>query len=427
MRSFIETSLLRFEAQTQRYSFHPLLKRYLHDLFINQETASGFLTQHAFYYLSKLDRLFDEDNGEDELKNLIPDTVEIASAWRFACDQGMSHKLFHSAKALQRFASLSMRYDLGDDLLTYGLSKTSEDNLNIKTVLQINLALFKWYKHDYEKAKELASQGLTQLDKSSISEDRQVSLKRLGLGVLQVCYGGTGELEQAFNVSKKIFDLVAKTQPDSPAYVNAIIDLVMSENDALGIANFARLEEAERLAREKNRYKLPDLLCLRGKLFIDNNTLNDAELSLEKAENEAKLLNLPRWILRAQMYKAELAIKKQEFEQAKSLCIALLAQSDEQTHLAITYETLQRLAIAEAKLENLECATHYFDEALSKVRKGDNISAYLSIQVSRFLSLFKEETEEAQKLRKELETNLHKIDFPDRLLFQQALESPSHQ
>jgi tetratricopeptide (TPR) repeat protein len=217
LRQLVEKSLLRFDAEKSRYGFHPLLDRYIKELFGAHSEKQRLEAAHARYYLALLDMVIDDQGNErgEVLPSLKLEVENIEKAWRYATDNGWVDELFRSSKSLQNFASLTAQYRFGDVLINYSLDKIPEDAVNLKTVLLANLSALKFWVGHYEEAIGLARSAYGLLEQAKVEPKRLLSITQLIFDVLQSSYSSLGSFEEALNLSRELSTIIYRQAPNT--------------------------------------------------------------------------------------------------------------------------------------------------------------------------------------------------------------------
>ncbi len=296
----------------------------------------------------------------------------------------------------------------------------------MQAVLYSNLSLFKYFGSDFDNAITLANKSLNLIDQSDLVEERRVSVSRLALGILKSCYSAFGEHEKCVEKAQQILSLVTKTQPNSSAHANALIELEIAEYDAYGIINLKRIDDAEQLASSVGIFYLPQILWVKSKALVLKGLFIEAQQILNESLTRSVGLGLTRWQFQCNLLQAELFYLTDKVEEAKQLCLDLYIQVRKEAHNNLIYRTLQLIAKIEQSLGNFEKAESYLVEALTYIIKKQNITGYLSIRVSQY-QLYQETNSKRidEQFQNELLIHIEKIDFADRSVLKNHQQSQS--
>jgi predicted ATPase len=296
LRSLVEKSLLRFETETTRYSFHPLLHQYARGLLERETQVHEVKTKHANFYFGLLDGLFDEEGNEETklLSQLRLELQNVESAWRYATDNKWYEQLFKSAKSLQRFGDLAAQYTVADILLSYSLETLASLPVTTKVALTCNLSAIKYHRGNYERAVELAKEALELLPTSNVEPERELSIKRLIFSTMQLSYSCLGQFEESLHVAYQTYEMLRERVPDTLAYAEALTHLAIAERDVLGRYEIDHLTEALMIAENKAKPSVPWILIQIANSFIRSGKLQEATEILLRSQTLAQEMALEK-------------------------------------------------------------------------------------------------------------------------------------
>lgn len=343
LKALVDKSLLDYQRELDRYSFHPLLRHFAAErLAEDPREQRRLLEKHAHYFLDKL-MLMTE--GLQELKNQAPRLLDaeadnLRAAWRCAV-QGLWHKrLLDAAHPLERFCDVSARYAEGAALLEMAENALDETNLKhaaARANLRASRAWLMVRLGQYQSAIELAKGALALSQSSGCKQGVRTSLNTLGAS-----YHSSG----MFNEAKACFEAILAMEP--PQTGNAANALGNLGNNARYLGNYAMAQEYFENARETfvSQDKQEKVIWVDnnfGLLLFDKGRFPEARTVFQKALVKVEKLGLHHWTAVLIVRLALAALEEGNILEAYELSLRGLKKARERNKRLLEAEALTLL------------------------------------------------------------------------------------
>jgi DNA-binding SARP family transcriptional activator/tetratricopeptide (TPR) repeat protein len=425
LRGLVEKSLIRFDHQTNRYDFHPLLFRYIQGLFQKREDKDMLGEAHARYYLALLDTVIDEEGNErgEVLPLLKLEMENIDKAWRYATDHSWFEELFRSSKALQNFASLTAQYRFGDVLIKYCLDKIPEDTVNLRAAFMANLSALKYWRGSYKESIKLAHSAYELLTQATIEPGRMLSITRLIFGVLSSGYSCIGNFAESLKISRKLVHLLRRKAPNTPAYCNALGNLAIHERDILGNYDPTPFYEALSIAETQVKVDVPWLLINLSESLLMANNFEKAEQTVLIAEELSEQMQLGHWLVMSQYRLAIIKLQQNEIWEAIQITLPLLEKVKKHNKPSLSAVIYQLAGNIEMARGSSQRAWDYYVKALNEANGISSITLINSIKISILEWSLSQKDRFALQLLRELRQETKRMYFHDQVRFSQVIRA----
>jgi predicted ATPase/DNA-binding SARP family transcriptional activator len=390
LRSLIEKSLVRYDFESERYSFHALVGQYVRELLEQgSEVALEVKTAHASYYLDKLDQLL-EVEGEAKahlMKLLGVELSNVEAAWLFAAGQGWWERLFVTCKALQQFGEMTARYSFTEGLLAKALGKCPEEKAACYTALGSNLALMKYRLGTYTEAIELTDTVIANLKKGVVeSKERALSIAQQAYITQSFSYSSLANFPKTIELTREVHDIFLREAPDTAAYAEALVNLAIAERNILGRYDlepyYKALEIFEARVQQDN---IAWVLVLMAMCLINRIEPQGVKPLLERANRISENLGLNHWLAMSKCCQAKTALIEGHFSDAETLTERLLIQverQDKSSMLAVVWRLRGEIEWSRPD-GTLELTLEYLESALGYAHKISDIALIQGILVDR--------------------------------------------
>jgi predicted ATPase len=390
LRTLIEKSLVRYDQETQCYSFHALIGQYVREVLAQDTDLSlEVKTAHANYYLEKLERL-PEIEGEEKqklLRFLSGEELNLRVAWLFALEQGWFERLYVTCKALQNFGNLSAEYTFSEALLAVALENCPQNQDAVYTALASNLGYIRYRLGKYREAIELASIAVAGLEKGVVtSQSRMVSLAEQAYTTLWASYSSLGEFPKAVKLAQTLHDLLLEQAPTSQHYAYALTNLAIVEGDILGRSSTAPYVKAlEIFEAHDNQTAIAWVLVSLADQLIREKQLAEAGLMLERAIRLARTYQLYHWLAMSQYHQTRIALYQQDYDAARKECERLLTQVTKQNKPSLLAIVLRLRGEIEYHHPegNSEEALAFLESGYSKAKQISDVALTNALLVDR--------------------------------------------
>jgi predicted ATPase/DNA-binding SARP family transcriptional activator len=390
LRSLIEKSLVRYDHDSERYSFHALIGQYVRDLLEEQpEIGLEVKTSYATYYLDKLDQLPDiEGEAKAHLIKLLGiELSNLEAAWLFALEHSWWERLYVTCKALQQFGEMTARYSFAEALLAKALGKCPDEKAACHTALASNLALIKYCLGAYTEAIELTDTAIANIKKGVIeSKERALSIAQQAYITQSSSYLGLADFSKTIMLAQEIHDILLKEAPNTSAYAYTLVNLAIFKDDILGHYNldsyYKALEIFEAKVQQDN---IAWVLVLIVMCLINRREPQGAKPLLERAIRISETLGLHHWLAMSKYCQAKIALVDGHFDDAETLIERLLVQVERQnkaTMLAIVWRLRGEIEWTRPD-GTLERALEYLESALNHAYKISDIALIQGILIDR--------------------------------------------
>lgn len=390
LRLLIEKSLLRYDQDTQRYSFHALIGQYVQDVLEQHpEVRLEVKTAHANYYLGRLEQL-PEIEGEQKrqlMKFLGAELTNVQVAWLFAVEQGWFERLFVTCRALQQFGELTARYGFAESLLSAALSKCPEKQIATYTALAGNVAFLHYRLGAYKEAIELSAVAIGKLKNEAITNKRRkISLIRHAYITQLASYSSLAEFQKTLAVARELHDILQYEDPQSADFAAALTNLAIAQGNASGMSDIKHYRKALEIYESHNQQtSIAWVLVLLSKQLIQEGQVDQAEQLLDRASKISETFELHHWLSMSQYYKSKLAFARGDYDKAKEIAESLLIQAKRQNKLsllAIVWRLLGEIEFTHPN-GNPEKALSFFDTAFTHAHKISDVALINGILVDR--------------------------------------------
>ncbi len=389
LRSLIEKSLLSYDQESERYSFHALIGEYMYGLLEQAETSQKVKTSHATYYLDRLEQLpTTEAEAKRHLVHLLGNELKnVETAWLFAVERGWFARLYVTCKALQQFGEMTARYKAVEALLAKALADCPEEDVACATALASNLALMRYRLGKYHEAIELTDMVIGNLKKGVIdSEDRALSIAQQAYTTQAFSYSSLADFPKTLELAQKIHDMLLEKAPNSVAYAESLVNLAFAEKNILGHYDLEPYNKALEIFEAKiQQDNIAWVLVLAAMCLIHQHQLKFAKPLLERASRISENLYLSHWLAMSKYYQARILLLESQYSDAETLCEQLLAQAERQNKislLAIIWRLRGEIEWSRPE-GNLEKALEYLDNALSHAHAISDVALVQGILVDR--------------------------------------------
>ncbi len=159
LRTLSEASLLRYEAENDRYVSHELLRQYAADQLAELGETAAITTAHATYFTAYVAEQQDPESLASR-QSLQLELPNIRTAWQMAVQQEAEESLLDMGPVLHRFFSAESRFYEGIELFRQALGqlprplspKLKADLLGRKAQMHIHIGQLGEAKKDLQKA-----------------------------------------------------------------------------------------------------------------------------------------------------------------------------------------------------------------------------------------------------------------------------------
>jgi predicted ATPase/DNA-binding SARP family transcriptional activator len=374
LKQLVTKSLLQFNRETERFSFHPLLRQYAKGKLAEYpEEEKELRDKHSRYFLARVRMMTD---AKQEVKNqapklLSPEAEDIFGAWRWAVEQENVEQIGKTALALMLFADVGTNMMIAESLFERALSlKTFTTSNELRGKLLANLAWCKLRLAKYQQAIEVANQGLDCLQMTQDLLNRGNCLLILGAANDEL-----GNFQEAHIFRLQKVKLYPKNSLNA---ANAKINLILSALE-LGhydeISNHLSTENTFKEHHEKE--SLVWLAYLKGRFYLEIHDHIKARGILEKALVDAVEQHLSHWVVQINLMLAKVHLEMNELEKANRLCTHTYqchkqAISGWNEILLLTIQG--RISLLQ---ESYSKAQHFLWESLLKTYKLGNVPGML--------------------------------------------------
>ncbi len=390
LRSLIEKSLLRYDQENERYSFHALIGQYMYTLLEQHpDTSQKVKTSHATYYLDRLEQLPNaEGEAKQQLVRLLGNELNnLEAAWLCAVERGWFERLYVTCKALQQFGEMTARYKPVEALLAKALADCPEENAACVTALASNLALMRYRLGKYQGAIELTDMVIANLQKGVIeSEERSLSIAQQAYTTQAFSYSSLADFPKTLQLAQKIHDMLLEKAPDTDAYAQALANLAVIEGDILGNYTVEHYRKALELFEAKGQQvNIAWILVNMANYFINSHKLHNAKPLLERANRISENLGLNHWLAMSKYYQAKITLLEGQYSDAEALCELILSKAERQNKasmLAIIWRLRGEVELSRPE-GNFEKALEYLDNALGYAHAISDVALIQGILVDR--------------------------------------------
>ncbi len=206
LRQLIKASLLKYFADLQRYSFHPLLHQFAQKKLAEKEQLRWVHEVHARYYLAELYKV---TNGSQEEKNeapkkLTPDIRNILQAWQVTSKRAWAEEIARCSQALGILFDMLTLYQQGIEAFELSIKALYNSVERHPVALGNAIALQAWlFKQsaNYKKAIELAKKAL-RLTEPLVYEE---CIAQEGMLAALNCLGASYDQLGLFNEAKQYY------------------------------------------------------------------------------------------------------------------------------------------------------------------------------------------------------------------------------
>jgi predicted ATPase len=385
LRSLVEKSLLRFEAENARYSFHPLLHQYARELLERDANLHEVKTSHANYFLDELMAVTNGSSNDDKAratKYMGENLENLSAAWNYATARGWLDRLFEACKPLQHFGDSTARYGFAAELLAFARVQ-SQSHAAAYVALTSNLGYLRYRLGRYQEAIELAEESLGRLDALDIPKERKLSLLEQGYVTQYASYSSLGEFEKGLLTARGLHDVLYHEVPGSLLFGTSLVNLAIFEETVLGVYDLERLEKALGIFERGNHLieTLWALVTLGGQL-VSLEKLVEAKRVLTRAEMLAHETAMKHWLFMSHYHQARLAKKCKDYPLAKSLCQRLIVEAKVERKLSLLARVCQLLgSLTQDSSLAYQKRFDFLDEALVYASQVQDITLINSILI----------------------------------------------
>jgi tetratricopeptide (TPR) repeat protein len=428
LRSLIDKSLLRYNQESERYSFHPLLHQYANDLLKANESLYKTLKEtHAAYFLDDLLLVTNSATNEDKAaatKRTSENLKDVADAWHYAVASGWPQQLFQACKPLQHFGDSTARYAYAAELLELA-RKHSYAHEAAYVALTSNLGYLRYRLGKYQEAIDLAGESLSKLDALEIPKERKLSLLELNYVTQYSSYSSLGEFDKTLAMAKELHSVLSREAPESIVYATSLVNLTLFEGEIAGIFNIESFQRAVHIFENNKEQKyLPFALVNMIDQLISMGRFLEVEQTLQKSRDWAITFQSQHWLMMCQYYQAILYLHQEDYELAEELCKDLLEQAENAQKASISVIVYRLLAKLELKkFGDYQLARNYLETALQHAKAIEDIAfanGVLIDQLSWYIT--QQQYTEAKSLREVIKQELPRTYFQDKETFQNLLK-----
>jgi tetratricopeptide (TPR) repeat protein len=427
LRSLVEKSLLRFDAEKARYSFHPLLHQYARELLERDANVHEVKTNHANYFLDELMQVTNGATSELKaraMKYMGENLEKLSAAWHYATEKHWLERLFEACKPLQHFGDSTARYGFAADLLVQARAQ-SHRHPAAYVALTSNLGYLRYRLGRYQEAIELAGESIAGLDGLDIPKERKLSLLEVCYVTQYASYSSLGEFEKTLAMARELHDILSREAPESLHYGVALVNLMIFEKDIRGVYNVDRYGQAIQIFENNNQRELiPLALIDMTERFILMGKFPEAEQTLQQARKLAMTFHSQHWLMMSQYHQANLHWHQKDYERAKSVCKDLLYQAKNRkkdSMIAIAYRLFAKLELEQFGDYNL--AKGYLEVALEHAKTIQDIALVNGLLVDQLgWYISQQKYDEARPLYALVKQEIHKMYYQDKETFQEIAQ-----
>ena len=296
LRNLKNKSLLEWQGDTKRYSFHPLIHQFAREkLQTRSEQKVG--EAHSQHYLAQL-RLTTEGTQEEKNnapRNLAHELNNIDKAWNYALETKQEAIIDETAYALCIYCHISANAHKGLELIEKAMN-TFDEKSKSRAMLMATKAWLSYVVGNYEEAKSVAKNGLQIAQKLSATIPQVYCLETLGAST-----GSLGLYKESISYFSEILPLVSD---DSGEFANSLGNIASSQT-RLGLYDMAINNFQQALAVFQLQNKPAKIINIQLGMTKAINALQNFQISLNllnEALTKTRELNIFYWI--PQIYSA---------------------------------------------------------------------------------------------------------------------------
>ena len=367
LRSLQNKSLIEWDAGKERYSLHPLIRRFV-ELKAEASVLEGLKLKHSAYYL-KLLRVITHGTQEERngaVRLLKPEVYNIQDAWQQAIDNQDLDELQNSAHAVERLFDELAKYYAGNQLLQNAVDSLSENEIAQHETLGSVLASQAWLQIrllNYPLAINLAENAL------KVRKD-DFQTESTALNVLGASHHRLGN----YSLAKKYYEQgLVISENHRGHYATTLVNLGIIER------KFGKFDLAEKyyeevltiLQEENQQTRLPSLWKNLGLLNLDKNDLGQAAVCFKNGLDVSKVLENDREIYRFQMYLGCVQFCQGNYDGLETLFRDIFAQAKKQKYTILENDLLISLTRLYFAQGNYIEALRYLEKIIQNHEKSN--------------------------------------------------------